>query len=272
MAADTDICNLALTRVGQAQFITSLDTSVDTSANAALCAGVYPILRDLYLTRHRWAFATLSTTLIQATASPGWAYAFFKPSSMLLPLYIFNGSRPGALVQAQLDSGAFHGVTDVSLLPAINGQGSPVEFEQNGAFILTDYGDPIAAWDPTVSYSILQAVTFNGFTFQSAINSNVNHQPSSSGASDANWTASTNTVQCTLFYVAALTSAFPAHFADALAWRLAVDLTLRVATRPQVALGIRAEAEASWARALAIEGNARQGDPRPDSSFIAVRG
>jgi hypothetical protein len=88
------ICNVALARVGQRQFIDSLD---EDTTPAELCAVLYPAARDSALALCEWPFATKSQTLalLNYTRS-GWAYAYSVPTDMVASRYLFNGVRPGA--------------------------------------------------------------------------------------------------------------------------------------------------------------------------------
>jgi hypothetical protein len=65
---------------------------------------------------------------------------------------------------------------------------------------------------------------------------------------------------------------WPPLFADAVAWQLAVDLALSIATKAPLAQVMQKQALRALELAIGAEGNARQSSPRPDSSFIAIRG
>ena len=53
-AGAVDICNIALSHIGENGRITSLDTDVDESAEAAICARYYPIARNTVLEHGSW--------------------------------------------------------------------------------------------------------------------------------------------------------------------------------------------------------------------------
>lgn len=76
-----------------------------------------------------------------------------------------------------------------------------------------------------------------------------------------------------LIYTAAVTQvpAFPALVADAIAWRLAQDLALSLAVKPQLAFAVDQKADAALRKAQAQAANAQQADPRPVSKFISAR-
>lgn len=77
-----------------------------------------------------------------------------------------------------------------------------------------------------------------------------------------------------LVYTVALATvtSFPTAFVKALSWRLAAELALSLAKKPALAEAFDRKAEFELAKAYAELRNQQQGDPQPDSSFIAVRG
>jgi len=81
MASDTNICNLALLRLGTRSTISSL-TEGSTEANA--CAMIYPLVRDALLSQHRWSFATRRVTLADLGNPPdSWAFRYAYPTDCL---------------------------------------------------------------------------------------------------------------------------------------------------------------------------------------------
>lgn len=142
--SDADVCNLALLRAGQTQFIDDLE---EASPEAQVCSRVYQNTRDTLLTRYDWPFATRSAflALIDGVTRPGWSYAYGLPKGCLKPRYIFSGARPTAPAAAWPSStDVLFGVTTVSMLPALNGVVPEVPFviEANdagtGQILLTD--------------------------------------------------------------------------------------------------------------------------------------
>lgn len=80
-----EICNLALTHVGEAPKITSLDPGVDASTEAEVCAQLYPVARDAVLEKHTWSFATKFVELVELTKDStrtAWDYAYRIPDDM----------------------------------------------------------------------------------------------------------------------------------------------------------------------------------------------
>lgn len=277
--SDADICNQALARIGQRKPITAIDGS-DTSANAALCALLYPKARNKLLSRFPWFFATRGAILVadpnvfagSLGNLPGYAHAYTDPADLVKPLYIFNGARPGAgVVQLFASSpGFFSGL--FSPQPAINGEVLRIPFAHAGGHIFTDWTDEPAAWDATVFYGLNAVVIAStGNYYRSTLASNHANNPVSAGG----WAGTgTDHSFATLVYTARLTdpTVFPDHFVEALAARLAPDLALSLATKPALARGLKEESEEAFMEAVAADANGQEPDARPDPSFLSVRG
>lgn len=75
ISSETQICNLALTRVGHAM-ISSLD---DNTKGADLCRLHYPMCRDSVLRAHPWNFAIQRVALASASAAPAFEYDYRFP-------------------------------------------------------------------------------------------------------------------------------------------------------------------------------------------------
>lgn len=84
MASEVDICNLALSRLGDDATVSSLDPP-EGSAQAEHCATFYPIARDNLLEMHNWNFATRRIVLGETSlpTNAGWQYAYTVPSECL---------------------------------------------------------------------------------------------------------------------------------------------------------------------------------------------
>lgn len=84
MSTDVDICNLALSFIGDSAVVTSI-TGADTSIQATQCARFYPIVRDQVLERHPWKFQLKYAALTAAsvTLPDNWAYAYTLPDNCL---------------------------------------------------------------------------------------------------------------------------------------------------------------------------------------------
>lgn len=81
MASETEVCNVALARLGS-QRITSLS---DGSPNANYCNDLYDTERKALLRRYEWAFARKRASLPTVTGTPAWGFenAFQLPSDCL---------------------------------------------------------------------------------------------------------------------------------------------------------------------------------------------
>jgi len=82
MASDVDICNLALSFLGDEANITGIDPP-DGSTQADLCATYYPIARDQVLAEGHWGFAVRRKALVElADVDPpeSWGYTYAEPN------------------------------------------------------------------------------------------------------------------------------------------------------------------------------------------------
>lgn len=83
MASEVDICNLALSHLGDTATVGSLDPP-EGSIQAEHCARFYPIARDSLLELHPWGFATRRIQLAQlGTGWPEWDYSYAQPADAL---------------------------------------------------------------------------------------------------------------------------------------------------------------------------------------------
>lgn len=87
MASSIDICNLALSHLGQNPNIATIDPP-DTSEHSQVMARFYPMARDTLLERNAWSFAVKRAALNQLTNNDRdtWDYAYQLPSDFLRPL------------------------------------------------------------------------------------------------------------------------------------------------------------------------------------------
>ena len=117
MASETDICNLALSHLGDEATVVSINPP-EGSAQADHCARWYPIALEALLEMHPWSFAT-KRAAGAPLASPAttWAYAYAFPSSAIQIISVLpygavsdsgNGSTysPQPFVVETLASGA----------------------------------------------------------------------------------------------------------------------------------------------------------------------
>ena len=84
MTTAVDICNLALSHLGDSANITSI-TPPDNSVQANYCSLFYPLALAAALDEHTWRFATRRYNLVTRTndASDEWDYCYGVPSDLI---------------------------------------------------------------------------------------------------------------------------------------------------------------------------------------------
>jgi len=89
MASVVDVVNTALSMIGDAAEVTSIDPA-DGSAQADHAARFYPTARDETLQRHTWRFATKRRSLSELSENPvdHWAYAYALPTDCIQPVAV----------------------------------------------------------------------------------------------------------------------------------------------------------------------------------------
>ena len=99
MASSVDICNLALSKLGDDATVSSIDPP-EGSAQAEHCKRFYPIARDVALSKHAWNFATKRTALALLTSvtTAEWDYAYAAPADILNNAAIINIYPDGAFM------------------------------------------------------------------------------------------------------------------------------------------------------------------------------
>ena len=130
MSSKTDICNLALSHLGQAKEISDIDT--EQSQEASACRRFINDALDATLVDHDWSFATSFETLGLVSENPTseWAYSYRYPSECLKLRRILSGQRQD---------------TDDSRIPFIIAQ------DAVGRLIYTDQGSAVI--EKTISIS-----------------------------------------------------------------------------------------------------------------------
>lgn len=89
MASAVDICNLALSHLGDAATVASI-APPEQSVQAEACAKFYPIARDQLLEMHAWRFAVRRVALPELSTNPvdSWRFAYELPSAVVRPLAV----------------------------------------------------------------------------------------------------------------------------------------------------------------------------------------
>ena len=100
MAADTDICNLALGFLGDVANVISINPP-EPSAQAEYCAKFYPIARDQLLNMHNWGFATRRTlpgSIAVPTEAGAWQFAYIAPADCLTVTRVYDPTQTSDFV------------------------------------------------------------------------------------------------------------------------------------------------------------------------------
>lgn len=86
------VCNIALARVGQRQFIESL---TELSTEAQVCKVLYEPTRDAVLAAFPWPFATKrgELTVLDGISRSGWEKVYALPNDCLAVQRLYPGSR-----------------------------------------------------------------------------------------------------------------------------------------------------------------------------------
>lgn len=88
MSSVVDICNIALSHLGDTATVASIDPP-EGSAQAEHCARFYPIARDTALEMHPWSFATRRALLALLTdTNDQWDYVYALPNKTLKVLAV----------------------------------------------------------------------------------------------------------------------------------------------------------------------------------------
>lgn len=139
MASDVDVCNLALSHLGDEASVSSLSPP-EGSSQAQHCAQFLPIARDALLEMHPWNFATTRTAALAAlSVSPAstFRYAYPLPANTLKTWAVFDANAPDDLYGAAPSYD--YAYSSLSGAPVGMTSYAPVEFEVETA----DDGTPI---------------------------------------------------------------------------------------------------------------------------------
>jgi hypothetical protein len=92
MPSTVDICNTALSHIGDTANVTSINPA-DGSAQAGYCARFYPIALNALLEMASWNFSTVRQTLAQVTnPSSTWLYAYAYPDNVINILAVLSSA------------------------------------------------------------------------------------------------------------------------------------------------------------------------------------
>lgn len=279
---DIDICNVALARIGQRQFIASF---ADNTIASQLCNLLYPLARDSLLRKAQWRFATITDSLILWNAGDALPQAWDPTVSYLGNAQVtFNGAvyhsrNNGFNLGNQPIPRGSGSMLDTKWEPGysalqIPGWGYIYQLKPPVAILAPQYiftgarpGQPLA---PSLDY--LNSYGVAGVDQLPMINGAIPAAP---------FVIQGSYLYCDLpdaqlVYTKATTDPvgdnWPELFCNAVASRLAIDLALGDSKKPGLAKELSAWAAAALSEALAAESNNETPDMRPDSSFISIRG
>lgn len=93
MATEVDICNVALSFLGDRATVTSINPPEGKSPQADHCARFYPMALQEILQAFPWSFATVRATLAELAEKPDSVqFAYALPSNCLRMLYVYGAS------------------------------------------------------------------------------------------------------------------------------------------------------------------------------------
>lgn len=106
MASEVDICNSALSHIGDSATVSSIDPP-EGSAQAEYCAMYYPIARDSLLEMHNWGFAIKHNTLAKLDRKGiRWRYCYAVPNDCHRVIQVLSASgEPVDYEREAMDNG-----------------------------------------------------------------------------------------------------------------------------------------------------------------------
>src|SRR4051812_19997426 len=110
MSSVVDLCNLALSHLGEDAEVIAIDPP-DGTIQAAQCGRFYPMARDALLEMHPWTFASVraSLALTVAAAPSEWLLAYslaalcIKPHAIYAPDALEDGRGEDYIVESDPD-------------------------------------------------------------------------------------------------------------------------------------------------------------------------
>lgn len=102
MSNEVDICNLALSHLGDVANISSIDPP-ENSVQAMHCARFYPIARNALLEMANWSFAMRRIALTPLSVTNNqWQYVYAKPNLMLRAIAVISADADNDYVTPDL--------------------------------------------------------------------------------------------------------------------------------------------------------------------------
>lgn len=110
MPSESDICNLALSNIGDSATVVSISPP-SGSVQAVHCARFYPIARNSMLEMHPWDFAVkrVSLALLSETPPSPWQYAYAAPGDALNLIAILDPAATDDYSAGLIQYGSYQG-------------------------------------------------------------------------------------------------------------------------------------------------------------------
>lgn len=108
MSSEVDICNLALSHLGDDAEVAAI-TPPDGTVQSGHCARFYPIARAALLEMFPWTFATkrVAVSEVDNPSPDDWAYAYRLPSTCIRPLSSLLPGVPARSLSNETDAEGF---------------------------------------------------------------------------------------------------------------------------------------------------------------------
>lgn len=136
MASVTDICNLALSNLGDSATVVSISPP-SGSIQAVHCARFYPIALNAMLEMHPWDFAMrrVSLALLAETPPSPWQYVYALPTDCLNPMGVLDPNTIDDYSAGLVQYGNYNGYPG-AMVGIYTPQPYSLELDATGAEIL----------------------------------------------------------------------------------------------------------------------------------------
>lgn len=136
MASDVDICNLALSNIGDTAAVVSISPP-SGSAQAVHCARFYPIARDALLEEHDWDFTMKRAPLALLAEQPPstWQYVYALPSDLLNAVAVLDPNATDDYSAGLIQYGSYQGPPG-AMVGIFTTQPYTIEIDAGGANVL----------------------------------------------------------------------------------------------------------------------------------------
>lgn len=251
--SDIQIVNVALGRIGVSSFISSF---TDQSGEAGAASNVYGMCRNQVLAAVDWPFARRRQVLPQlggATWSAGTTYSVGQTVMYGVTAILANGMPLGGLVYYSLIN------ANVGNQPNTSTNAWALLSRDDWGFVYSLPSDMVAPRKLITGVRVTSPMNEYPFAIESDPN--------------LGQILCTDQIQAELAYTALISdpSQFSPGFVDALAWRLAVELTAALRKEPKVTQMASQAYELSVGRAISEAFNSQRQDLPPDADFILGR-